>query len=191
MGVVTRELDPASPIWITPSVLGSCLALVLGYTLYTYRKELPLPPGPPGIGPGMAPVPRPVDTSPDNRVYFFFEKVPQLSSWYLFPWKLLARDESFGPIMKNLGIALVLATVLGLAITEVTFITIHTLQKPLAFMENTGAQVASALCLCLLLAVLYYRLRDAALTSILYVLGIAFIMVLGALISSQTQVNVQ
>lgn len=186
---LSREIDPASPIWITPTVLGSCLAIVLAHALYTYKKELPLPPGPPGIGPGigpaMAPAPRPVDATPDTRVYFFFTKVNYAYADILKPFTWTPA------VWHNLGIALVLLLIIALAATEVTYLSMHVLKKSLTSMENTGSQVASALALCLLLAVLYYRLRDSALSSILYVLALAFIMVLGALISSQTQVNVQ
>lgn len=192
MGVVGRIIDPASPIWITPTVLGSCLALVVGYVLYTYKKELPLPPALPGAA--AAPGPRPISDAPDNSVYFFFTKVNDLDYWYtLVPVfiKLAKRDADFNTVMANIGIFLVLALVAGLVITEITLVATHTIIKPLSLSQNIGAQVASALTLCLLLAVLFYKLRDSSLTPILYMMSISFLIILGAVISSQTQVNVQ
>ena len=195
MGNVDRRIDPASPIWITPTVLGSCLALVVGYALYTYKKELPLPPVLPGAAAAAAaPAPRPISDAPDNSVYFFFTKVNDLDYWYtLFPVfsKLAKRDADFNTVMANIGIFFVLALVAGLVITEITLVATHTIIKPLSFSQNVGAQVASALTLCLLLAVLFYKLRDSSLTPILYMMSISFLMILGAVISSQTQVNVQ
>jgi len=196
MGVVGRIIDPVSPIWITPAVLGSCLALVVGYALYTYKTELPLPPALPGAASAAAaaPTPRHINDAPDNSVYFFFTKVNDLDYWYtLIPvfTKLSKRDADFFTVMANIGIFLVLALVAGLVITEITLVATHTIIKPLSLSQNIGAQVASALTLCLLLAVLFYKLRDSSLTPMLYMMSISFLIILGAVISSQTQVNVQ
>lgn len=196
MGFVGRIIDPVSPIWITPTVLGSCLVLVVGYALYTYKKELPLPPALPGAAAAApAPTPRHINDAPDNSVYFFFTKVNDLPDyWYtLIPvfTKLSKYDADFSTVMANIGIFLALALVAGLVIIEITLVATHTTIGTLSFSQNVGAQVASALTLCLLLAVLFYKLRDSSLTPMLYMMSISFLMILGAVISSQTQVNVQ
>ena len=192
MGDVRRTIDPASPIWITPTVLGSCLALFGGYALYTYKKPLPLPPLLNGAAQGHES--RAAAASEDNKFYFFFDKVPNLDI-YNIP-KIVGHlfgstpvDSSDMTVRKNFGIFIILLLTFGLTICEITVITSHIMDRKLESTSNVGVQVASALTLSILLAVLFYRLRDTSMTPMLYLLSLSFIMILGALISSQVQVN--